>query len=299
MKRKGFNIKISKILKVIINFFFLIELFTVKNLKSYSKDDISLIYKLKSDITLVTALFKIKSKHPFKKYLNWVENLLLLNCSIIFFVDKDISHSIKNRRPRIYDNKTIWIETSISNFYSYKKFMLNFIESYKIDIENSYHTVNLYLVWAEKCNFLKKAIHQNYFHSKCFYWIDAGYFRKKEEKYINDWPKTKKCNEDPRVLINGIRQLSNIEIEGLKKFNMSLYEQFIKKDNVSSGLFGGKPEYLLKFIYLYYKAIIDFINHNMFIGKEQNLFAFVSYLNPKIVKIINSGQWYFFKSYLS
>ena len=267
----------------------LIEFFSVKHIKLYLKDD----------ITLVTALFKIKSKIEFHKYLNWVENLLLLNRSIVFFIDKEISLIVKNKRPSIYENKTIWIETSLSDFYSYKKFILYFIKSYEMDIENSYHTISLYLIWAEKCNFLKKAIYHNYFGSKCFYWIDAGYFRDKEDKYINGWPSIKKCDEDPRVLINGIRQLSNIEIEGLKNFNISIYQDFINKNNVGGGLFGGKPEYLLRFIYLYYKAIKIFIKNNFFIGKDQNLFAYISYLNPKIVKIVNSGDWYYFKSYLS
>ena len=37
----------------------------------------------------------------------------------------------------------------------------------------------------------------------------------------------------------------------------------------------------------------------MFIGKDQNIFAYVAYLNPKIVNIVQSGNWHFFKDYLS
>lgn len=284
-------IKFKKMQKVLLFlFFFFIEaLFIMSRFKSNYKDD----------ITLITALFKTKSKYPNEFYLSWVENLLLLNCSIVFFVDKQISNIIRNKRPKLYENKTIWIETSINEFFSYKYFKKNFEESYKIDIENSYHTVPLYLIWAEKCSFLKKSIYRNYFHSKCYYWIDAGYFRDKDDKYIQNWPSSKKCYEDPRVIINGIRRLSNEEIKGLKNFNISIYKNIINKVNVASGLFGGNPEYLLKFSNLYYKALKDFIKHKLFIGKEQNLFAYVSYLNPNIVKIINSGDWYYFKSYLS
>ena len=248
---------------------------------------------------MVTALFKIKSKFSFDKYLLWVENLLLLNRSIVFFVDKNISNIIKRKRPKLYENKTIWIELSINQFYSYKKFSKNFAESYIKDKENNYHTIPLYLVWAEKCYFVKKAIKYNYFQSKCFYWIDAGYFRDKVDKYINNWPSIKKCKEDPRVIINGIRKISDQEILDLKKFNISFYNNFINKINVGGGLFGGKPYYLLKFINLYYKTTKKFIKNNMFIGKDQNLYAYISYLNPKIVKIINSGRWHYFKVYLS
>ena len=174
-------------------------------------------------------------------------------------MDKRISKIVRSKRPKIYENKTIWIKTSINKFFSYKYFKNNFDESFKIDSEKAYHTVPLYLIWAEKCSFLEKAIINNYFHSKCFYWIDAGYFRDKEYKYINNWPSIKKCNEDPRVLINGIRKISDEEIKGLKNFNISIYNNFINKTNVGGGLFGGKIDYVLIFSILYYKAIKDFI----------------------------------------
>ena len=283
----------KKQLKLLIMIFFLIIYqFIIQKNQLYSNS--------KEDITLVTSLFKIKSKFPFENYLLWVKNLLLLNISIVFFVDKEISEIIKSKRPKIYENKTKWIELTINEFYTYKKFKKNFLDSFKIDKENSYHTIQLYMVWAEKCTFIKKAIYNNYFHSKCFYWIDAGYFRIKEDKYFNNWPSVKKCDEDPRVIINEIRKISYEEIEGMKNFNISIINNIINNINVAGGLFGGKRKYLLKFIDLYYKAIRKFIKNNLFIGKDQNLFAFVSYLNPKIVKIISSdGDWYYFKNYLS
>ena len=109
----------------------------------------------------------MKSKFSFDNYLLWVENLLLLNRSIVFFVDKEISSIIKIKRPKLYENKTIWIELSITQFYSYKNFKKNFAESYLIDKEKSYHSIPLYMIWAEKCYFVKKAIYHNYFKSKC------------------------------------------------------------------------------------------------------------------------------------
>ena len=273
---------------IILLIIYLTYLNGFKNVKINTKDD----------ITLITGLFNIKSKFKIDKYLNWVENLLLLNASIVFFVDKDISNIIRKKRPKIYENKTIWIETSISEFFAYN-YIKDFIKSYEIDKENSYHTISLYLVWAEKCNFLRKAIYHNYFHSKCFYWIDAGYFRKKDNITLNEWPSIKKCIKDPRVIINGIRKVKDHEIKGLKEFNITIYNKFIKKCNVAGGLFGGQTKYLIKFIYLYYKTIKIFIKHNMFIGKDQNIFAYISYLNPNIVKLIYSGNWKYFIYYLS
>lgn len=162
------------------------------------------------DITLITCLFKIKSKYKFENYLIWAKNFLKINASIVFFVDKLIAQKIKNLRPQIYQNKTIWIEMDIQDFYSYKYFYKYFKEAYNVDYEKRIHSVPLYLVWAEKFYFVRRVIYRNYFKSNCFYWIDAGIFKNRNiSKYLNNWPSKNRCIEDPRVIINSIRKLSN------------------------------------------------------------------------------------------
>ena len=121
---------------------------------------------------------------------------MFLNPSSNNKIDKNISNIVKSKRPKLYKNKTLWIELSIDQFYSYKKFSKNFAESYIKDKEKAYHSIPLYLVWAEKATFVKKAILNNYFHSKCFYWIDAGIFRDDNMTKFTNWPSTNKCFED-------------------------------------------------------------------------------------------------------
>jgi len=274
---------LSLLLFVLIN----IILFFKLNKKIYPKDN----------ITLVTALFKLKTnRHKFNSYFNWIKNLLSINSSIIIFTDNYIYKRIKGKRPKIYNNKTIWIKYDFSNLYSYKHFKKDFIKSYKIDRLKNKHNVQLFIVWAEKCFFLKKSIYRNFFGSKCFYWIDAGYFRDNNMSlFLNNWPSIKKCNEDPRVIINGIRILHKNEINGLKSFDFNTHYKFMNNFNIGSALFGGKSNYLIKFIYLYYKTLKLFIKKEKFIGSEQNLFTFIAYLYPKIVNLINSRKWYYFK----
>ena len=139
-----------------------------------------------------------------------------------------------------------------------------------------------------------------YFNSKCFYWIDAGFFRSynNTERYLNNWPSSKKCFEDPRVIINSIRRLSKNELDGFKKLDIKIYYNIVRKTNVGAGIFGGKSDYLVKFILIYYKTIKLFIKKNMFIGKDQNIFAYIAYLNKNIVNIIYSGEWKYFAFYL-
>jgi hypothetical protein len=236
------------------------------------------------DLTLVTAYYKIKSKHSYSEYLRRIKDFLKLNHSIVLFTTKTLINSIKKMRPKYLYNKTIFIEMEIEDFYSYKKFGKKFNESFYIDRENRYHTVPLYLVWGEKCFFLKKVILSNFFNSSCFYWVDAGFFNKPYliDKYIN-WPSTKKCYENPKVLINSIRKVNDSEKKNILNFDLKAHKKFQRKANVAGGMFGGQPKNLLKFIDYYYDTIKLFISHKIFIGKDQNLFAFVVFSHPEIL----------------
>ena len=130
------------------------------------------------NITLVTALFKLKSnRHRFNEYLIWIENLLQINKPIVFFIEPSLLNIIKEKRPKIYENKTIWIERNFSDLYAYKHDLKKFQETYIIDKAKFKHTVDLYIIWSEKVNFLNESIEKNYFNSKYFFWVDAGLFR--------------------------------------------------------------------------------------------------------------------------
>ena len=79
-------------------------------------------------------------------------------------------------RPKKYHNKTLWIERDMKDFYSFKNYYKEFNETFQNDCEKQRHNKLLYLIWAEKIYFLKEVVDNNVFNTKCFYWIDIGYF---------------------------------------------------------------------------------------------------------------------------
>ena len=108
------------------------------------------VTNLIDNVTIVSAYFKIKSKHSFSHYSEWISNFLQINHSMVFFVDSTFYQEIISKRPKEYRNKTIWIKTSLTDLYSYKKFFNEFNQTYNIDLEKKIHSVPLYLIWAEK-----------------------------------------------------------------------------------------------------------------------------------------------------
>lgn len=256
----------------------------------------------KDDITLVSAYYQIKSKHSHSDYLKWMNNIVLLNKSFVFFTNKKFMPILKKLRPKELHYKTVFCELEMKDFYSYKTFYKEFNNSFYIDIENSYHTIPLYLVWAEKSMFVKRAILNNYFNSTCFYWIDAGYFRENiadMNKYINDWPTTKKCYEDERLLMGQVRNFSDIEKEKIINFDEEAHQRLQRNINVIGGLFGGKIENILKFIELYHNAIKLFYKKKLFIGKDQNIYTYLAFSHPEIIKLVLFPGYGYFKTYLA
>ena len=252
------------------------------------------------DLTIVSSYYKIKSKHKPREYIDWLNNIAKINKSIVFFSNKKFMPHLKRIRPKKFHNKTVFNTVEIEDFYSYKHFLKEFTDSWKVDFEKSYHTIPLYLIWAEKCNFLKKVIEDNYFNSTCFYWIDAGLFREKKEmhKYIENWPSTKKCYEDQRLLMGQVRNISYIEKQKIINFDIDSHIYLQKHINVAGNIFGGQAKSIIKFINLYYDSLKLFINKNIFIGKDQNIFTYISLSYPEIVKLVYCKSYFILKDYL-
>ena len=87
--------------------------------------------------------------------------------------------------------------------------------------------------------------------------------------------------------------------DGLKIFDIKIHKEFQKNYNVDASTFGGKREYVIQFSDAYYDTIRLFIKNNIFIGKEQNIMAFVFYFYPNISKLVYSGEWKYMLKYLN
>lgn len=277
-----------KIISLLSNIFCIIILIDI-GIKDFIRDD----------ITLVTSLFQIETKrHKFSDYLKWVNNLLKINKPIVFFIQPNLSKIIKKKRPNKFNKKTIWIERNFSSLYAYNHYLKQFKETYIIDKAKYKHSIDLYIIWSEKVNFLKESIKNNYFNTKYFFWVDAGLFKEKNMKnYVNDWPSIAKVKKDPRVVLNGIRKIEKEEFTKLMMLDHSTHEKFMNDYNVAGGFFGGRSDYLMKFITFYYNVLDIFHSKKIYIGTEQNIFSIVGYSHPNIVKIINSGNYEFLKNY--
>ena len=250
--------------------------------------------------TIVTSYFKIRSKHYSWQYARWHSNFLRINHPMVFFIDINHYKKIIHKRPIKYRNKTIWIKTNISDFNSYKYFYEDFKNSYKIDFENQLHNPLLYMIWAEKINFLKIAGEKNFFHSKCFYWVDSGCFRKGYimKNFIEDWPSPEECLNDGRILMNQKKEHSEEFKKKIIEFDIDTHIRLQKSFSVDASIFGGEKKYIYKFYDLYYDTLKKYLEHGIFIGKDQNIYAYIAYTNPDLFKLVCYKYFFGLQKYL-
>ena len=104
------------------------------------------------DVTIVSAYYKMKSKHRIEEYFTWIRNFALLNKSLVFFSNKEFMPTFKEFmptfkefRPKELYYKTVFIELEMEDFYVYKNFYNEFQETFKIVHENK-NKIFLFLI---------------------------------------------------------------------------------------------------------------------------------------------------------
>ena len=122
----------------------------------------------KCKTTIISAYYKIRSKHSHEEYLEWMTNLLTIKDCIVVFVHQDQESAIRELRPPEYP--LIIIPFEIESFLMSS---LVSIEEWKQQEErdpeqNIGHNRDLYKVWNEKTNMMKITSVPNPFLSSYF-----------------------------------------------------------------------------------------------------------------------------------
>lgn len=249
--------------------------------------------------TIVTAYFQLEtSKASHNKYLQWMCNMLIIDNPMIIFCDNKSYDFIQFlRKDKLNITRIIVIE--FVDFHSYR-FNSQFVQQQKIDRElNIGHNSFLYMIWAEKPSFLKKAVVLDPFNTEYFLWVDIGCFRVPNTKFIN-WPNISKAPLDKVLLLS----VNPFTINELSVSNFNELPNFQFTNRISGTIFGGGKKVLLQWNEKYYDMVEKFISLGRFIGKDQSIMNSVYLLNRDICELINWKQpcddiWFYMQDYLS
>ena len=251
--------------------------------------------------TIVTGYFQLEtSKASHDIYSGWMKNMLDNNNHMIIFCDKQSIHQIRELRKEKME-KTLIILTEFTDFYSYRYYD-NFIQNQTIDTEVTRgHNALLYMIWAEKSNFLKRAIELDPFETDYFLWVDIGCFRRPNTEFLN-WPNPLRIREIPKdkVLLLSVFPFTK---EELSVYNINYLPSFQFTNRIGAPIFGGGKKVLLEWHSKYYEMVENFIKMGRFIGKDQSIMNSVYLLNKEMCDLVSWKQpcndiWFYLQEYL-
>ena len=246
-------------------------------------------------LTLVSAYYIIKSKYEPQTYERWINNFMKIKTHKIIYTDENSIDTIK--KYDVYNkNKTKYIIFPISDFLL-SKYNNLWTKHHEMDIEKEKHSIELYKIWGEKLNFLKKAIKLNPFDSSHFVWCDIGAFRcvNKISKYLN-WPKP--TNLEKIIFLN-LRSFEKTDKDEITTNNFKIQYR------IGGGIIGGNIKSILQFHEKLYEMYDYCFNNDIFCGKDQNIYILTILKNPNLVKLIKipkhykGNSWFYLEDYLN
>ena len=181
------------------------------------------------EVAIVTSLFNIQREEMdgrnWQEYLKWFEKTLNLKCPMIIFTTPDLVSFVEERRLKI-PTEIIAQEIEEIHYYYLKSRLDEIIDSQdyrekisdpkRIECQHSIYSIIQY----SKFKWLQKAIEENPFDSKFFFWLDAGGSRFFENYDLSlNYPSE-----------NAIEALNQMGDKFLIQMNMEFYSDLVNAD---------------------------------------------------------------------
>lgn len=141
------------------------------------------IFKLSPNLsnssnTIVTAYFRVSSKHSTDQYDNWMRNFLSIQDHMVIYTQPELLPQIKEMRSHALDRTVIILMNMnaipIGNLYP-PEFWNDQLER---DYEKARHSsYELFWIWLNKPWIVMDAIRHNFYNSDLYMYADIGCFR--------------------------------------------------------------------------------------------------------------------------
>jgi hypothetical protein len=191
--------------------------------------------------------------------MKWLEFWKSQPSKLVFFTSPEFVPLIENLRGN-FPEKTKVIGLPFDEFVAFQKYGKDFwVNQKELDFED-YHTHELYAIWYEKKEFVRKAILANYFNTSKFVWCDAGICRNDAWiPHIKTFPISYKI-PDTKMLV-------------LRITDFEQYDDFFKINCVGGGILAGSKDVWFEFCTNYDIMIDEYVSKQKFVGKDQSIIA--------------------------
>ncbi len=255
--------------------------------------------------TVVSAYYEMKSKYPAAEYRTWIRNFLeKFPCYLVFFTEESLVPFIQECRAA-HTDKTRIIVLPRAEWKATTAFPPTFWEQQAaLDPERAIHSPDLYRVWYEKKEFVRRAIELNPFGHTDFVWTDAGIFRDAAliEAIAPRYPVVSRIPIDRILLFNSVPFTASDDI--IHQFPGNIVIRFPRdKPRIGGGCIAGSAATWKWWIDAYDETISRFQKGGLFIGKDQTIMASITLEHKQKVSLLDHRRvapdpWWYLVLYL-
>lgn len=245
--------------------------------------------------TVVSAFYEMASKESVVKYKEWMGYFLRnINCHLVFFCEESMREFVEEAREEFMD-KTEIIILPREQWVMNKKYPETFWrKQLNMDPEKDLHkSTDLYKVWHEKKEFVKRAIQLNPFNHDDFIWMDAGCIRSENmASLVTNFPHASRMPTNRMLLLN---------VQPFSKQDNTIY-RFEKGVSIQGGvtgvariegtIYGGSTRMWNQFDKAYNTVFEKYVTANVFLGKDQSLLATLVLENNKLVSLVEPKPFF-------
>ena len=245
--------------------------------------------------TVVSAYYEMPSKESVDTYKKWINNFLRnVNCHLVFFCEESMREFVEEAREE-FKSKTRIIILPREEWVMNKKHSEAFWKKqFSMDPEKDIHrSPDLYKVWHEKKEFVKRAIQLNPFEHDDFVWMDAGCIRSESmASLLRDFPHASRIPTNRMLLLN-VQPFSKQD-NTIYRFDKGVTIQggVTGVARIGGGVYAGSIRMWSQFDKAYNTVFDKYVSANIFLGKDQSLLATLVLENNKLISLLEPKPFF-------
>lgn len=251
---------------------------------------------MNKEFVIVSSLFNIQREgmdgRTWDEYLKWFDITLKLKCPMILFVTEDLQEFVEERRRNIPTEIIVesveelpyyYLKDQLDSIIESKQYREKISDPNRIECQHSMYSIVQY----SKFKWLQRAIEENPFNSKFFFWMDAGASRFFEGYDLSqDYPS-----------INALEALNEMGDKFLLQMNMEYYKDLAQAstlpdeyllDNrsyVLGSMFGGTKQGIINVCFEIEDILLNKMISNAFVNNEQISLGYLVKTKPELFEI--------------
>ena len=262
---------------------------------------------IKAQTTVVSAFYLMPSKFSVSKYLAWMRQFWpATDCALVFFTDSASAPAVAEVLATRPKERTLLIVQPFEELTGWSQWPGKAVweSAEELDTEMSVgHSPELYSIWYEKKEFVRRVIKANPFKSEWFVWCDAGVGRG-DGWATPGWPMAERIPRGRMLLLQiGAFQQEDWVQAGAKE---GARGEFGSRCTVGGGILASDAAGWKRWSDAYDAMLRRYLERGWFVGKDQNIMASAVLADPTLAVLIRApsslgtvGMWFYFLLFLA